>query len=498
MLLLNKMKSKIIILILLLCIVAIVLSACNKDINIDLSGYTTVTYDCMGGHIDKLSTRTLYVKPNSLIVEPKGTQGLVQPKKSGYSLEGWYTSFTADNYTPNNNGEYVYYFKYILDESETADFVEYQYYYSDDEGVYVGENIVTDNIVYSLFDEQNESHKSLPRYNMIKRYTLYNPAIAEHKNLQRFSRSAEYIYFDENNPDINGLQRYNVTLTFDEKDRWNFITNRVGNSPLTIYANWIKNKKIIWNFNNNTDSSMVFENGLHGVTINRDELIPKTSIIPKKENYTFTYWYKDANFTQIWDFENDKFPADESIDELELYAGYIKGEYIRITNALDFSKIKNNTASKYLLCSDIVVTESIDTFENYFTGELNGNGHTINYNINAINFSNRPIDTIKYVGLFAEIKNAVIKNLNISGVINIDEKSNKTLVIGGIAGIDKGGSLFENCNIIVKMISTNKCNSDIYAGAYVGEKNITEVKKSSYNNDYGVDISTSKSKTLID
>ena len=49
----KKNTKQIIILLLVLFSMVFVLSACNKSITIDLTGYITVTYDCLGGHIYK-------------------------------------------------------------------------------------------------------------------------------------------------------------------------------------------------------------------------------------------------------------------------------------------------------------------------------------------------------------------------------------------------------------------------------------------------------------
>ncbi len=54
-----------------------------------------VNYDTLGGMINSREVRTTYYLPNSYLYEPGGANGmLVEPKKDGYILAGWYTAKT--------------------------------------------------------------------------------------------------------------------------------------------------------------------------------------------------------------------------------------------------------------------------------------------------------------------------------------------------------------------------------------------------------------------
>lgn len=100
--------------IILICVAMLSLSACTIGtsslfIHPTEQGYSyEVTYDCLGGHINQMKTRTVYYTEDSLLYEPSGTAGmLVAPKNGEKTIIGWYTHYTA---TETANG-IVYYFE---------------------------------------------------------------------------------------------------------------------------------------------------------------------------------------------------------------------------------------------------------------------------------------------------------------------------------------------------------------------------------------------------
>lgn len=172
--------------------------------------------------------------------------------------------------------------------------------------------------------------------------------------------------------------------------------------------------------------------------------------------------------------------------------------YTEIFTADDLKKVQNNLSGKYILMADIDLSEEnwapLGTNEINFTGNFNGNGHTIkNLTINNSNQS--------YAGLFGvignggNVTNIIIDNANItankyagilSGYVNGGNISNcqiinstieGTSVIGGAIGFANNSEI-TNCIVSNSTISaTNK-----YAGGFIDSvkaSNITNCSASS-------------------
>ncbi len=496
----TKRLGKLIILISVVLLIAILGISCSSNINLDLNGYIKVTYNCMGGNIDKLPERVLYAKPNSLLVEPKGSVGFVEAKRANYNLVGWYTSYTQGEYELAENGEFVYIDMYI--ENAQGEYVSLIKYVQADDGEYVRITLPGDQYIFEFFNPENEEHKTLPRFNAQIKYEEYDELNNAHEGLSRYTKEKQYIWYDEQNPDHQKELRYNSTLYFDEADKWDFKNDRTSLDDIVLYARWARNLSINWIYNNGTDTKVTFQNGVLGVVIDRGKLLPTTTIIPRKSGHTFTYWYKDADATQKWDFNNEVFPEDNSITEINLYAGYIEGNYTRLTNASDLRNLKSD--GKYLLVSNISLSPSDIgsgmVQDSVFMGEFNGNGHIISeMDINAVNTIKTGVP--RYFGFFSKIQGATIKNLTIQGEIKIMSNSTSPLYLGAIAGLDIGGSIIENCNINIQIYSQTQSQSTVYAGAYLGAKGTgkdsTTIIRGSFNEGYASGI-TETDKVIAD
>ena len=482
-------------LILIVCACVFAFAACGSP-SINLEGYVKVTYDCMGGNIDKLDTRVLYGKPGSLAVEPKGTTGFVEAKRTNYSLVGWYTAHGEGTFTPSAEGEYVRYYEFTA--ADDGEYVGYSYYYENRDGEYV---VVTNESgeVYELYDDGKEEHKNLTRYSVITRYELYDAENAEHTNLQRYSAEEAYVLYKSFNPDYAGLTRYTANYEWNENDRWNFETDRLGDEDFTLYARWAYNLKIYWDWQNDKNTVYAYENGQLGVEIERGENIPQTQQIPSKTGCTFTYWYKDAECTEKWDFANDIFPVDEEITAITLYAGYVEGNYTRISTAKEFTnRLSADKESRLLLIADIDFGGVEQSFSNgkatitgdketvrrtVFKGEINGLGNTISgIKINATGKDAASEEQIinKYFGFFGWTENAVIKDVKLEGTIVFYTDSVNEMYIGAAVGRDEGGSTF--CNVTTDFTLTASdenqatCNVRISGGvvAKTGTTTITD------------------------
>ena len=104
-----------------------------------------------------------------------------------------------------------------------------------------------------------------------------------------------------------------------------------------------------------------------------------------------------------------------------------------------------------------------DETANFFKGTFNGNSHTIS------GYTPLREAGSKYASLFT-VNEGIISNVIISGVINVDNTADFSIIAGGIAGQNKG--TIDGCRSYVKMNVTSTLSiskeSYIYVGGIVG------------------------------
>lgn len=142
----------------------------------------------------------------------------------------------------------------------------------------------------------------------------------------------------------------------------------------------------------------------------------------------------------------------------------INDGYIRIYSIDDFKRIANNPSVKYKLSNDLDFTGDTLQFTMVnFTGELDGNGHTIK-NITK----NLATEDINRIAMFYTNK-GTIKNLNIEN-INITSDKETSYPEGIIAQINEG--IIENCtvsgNITITSEGFNNCVGGIVGNLFDG------------------------------
>ena len=132
--------------------------------------------------------------------------------------------------------------------------------------------------------------------------------------------------------------------------------------------------------------------------------------------------------------------------------------YFKLTNDIDL------TGEQYMDWIPIggnQVSELAEP-ENPFDGHFDGNGHTIKMNISKVVTN---IDTV-YHGLFGTILGGTVKNLSVSGNIEVYTRTiARKMYVGGIAANLIDGSI-ENCNFDGKIVASNQGDSS--NEAYVG------------------------------
>ncbi|MDR1460485.1 MAG: hypothetical protein LBI78_02445 [Campylobacteraceae bacterium] len=162
-----------------------------------------------------------------------------------------------------------------------------------------------------------------------------------------------------------------------------------------------------------------------------------------------------------------------------------------IRNEVELNNVRNNLSGKYILLSDITLTNTTldetegwlptgdyyddDDFSYTFTGILNGNNHTI-----SGLWIDRPLTS--YIGLFGAIYNAQVKNLEVE-INNSNGGVRGYNFVGGIAG----GVLGSN---ISNSYSTGDIGGDSGIGGiagYIGGSNVSNsYSTGNISGNYGV------------
>ena len=160
-----------------------------------------------------------------------------------------------------------------------------------------------------------------------------------------------------------------------------------------------------------------------------------------EENIYFTYMKGDSNT-----FVKNNLGV-VSIDVADVEENV---EYTNIENATDFAAIANDLDGSYKLMADITVGDTmIGSYTAPFTGYFDGNGHTITVKNNYTNLnSDKSLSACAYVGLFACVTDATIKNLTVKGEMNVTTVCG---FIGALVGGSYGDTTIENCTTDVFM-----------------------------------------------
>lgn len=141
----------------------------------------------------------------------------------------------------------------------------------------------------------------------------------------------------------------------------------------------------------------------------------------------------------------------------------------------DFKTMFKNNSAHYVLANDIDLG-STNIGTNSFYGVLDGNGHSVSYNLNitsSLNSGN------VFYGLFYElggiVRNLTIKNSSLVANYSNNEAKTPKLTIGLLASkLVNGGAIYrcsvENSNLeILGTRANNNPYPDVYMGALVGE-----------------------------
>ena len=182
--------------------------------------------------------------------------------------------------------------------------------------------------------------------------------------------------------------------------------------------------------------------------------------------------YQISNINEL-QYMSDLFNANKtSKEENEKYAKayYVLTNDITLNSDEEMEKI-NDKAPTYRWDA-IGTAKGIDTY--YFSGVFDGQNHTISGLYNYI-YKGDSEKATNYLGLFAQVSDGEVKNLNLKNSYFVVEK--EALAAGSLAGF-ASNSVFNNINIINTYLNTNSCSTGGLVGRTVRGVTITNVQTS--------------------
>ncbi len=221
---------------------------------------------------------------------------------------------------------------------------------------------------------------------------------------------------------------------------------------IKLYAKWQKDEAIYVHLvcsDITEESPFVIKQNGKDVTIENDAVLteypyftngirqePKDSLIPKANGYTMVGFYTDKNCTQ-----EVEWPIRQSEHgDYDIYAKYIKGNWVILKKAADISKLFLTVTQNFYLANDIDCTGiTVNALAN-FTSTLTGNGYTIkNLTING-GTVNVPIPpTIAAFGNIqsgASIKDVTFENTTFKCTLTSNRNANLFGLFATIADVE--------------------------------------------------------------
>lgn len=225
-----------------------------------------------------------------------------------------------------------------------------------------------------------------------------------------------------------------------------YYTNR---TPASASLNAVGNKTTVTGITNVTGNSIIYNGDLRIELSDADWAM--------KDNSASSYPYPEKGGVHTHRYNNGICTADGYYEPAEL----IDNVY-QIKNAGNLFWFKENFKTGGTIAADskVVLTADIDLigtskypFDGIgssaypFSGQFNGQGHTV-YNINM------PVYSGEGHGFFNYTENAEIRNVKLSGTVQISSTSSNPQDIGSVVGKIKGGSIVEDVISDMNIINT--------------------------------------------
>ena len=270
-------------------------------------------------------------------------------------------------------------------------------------------------------------------------------------------------------------------------DRWDFANDKMNKDGVTLYANWVKNIKHTYDLcykDSNNEPVVVYSYSVQEGDVFKDLLGKANS----RKGYTaLPGFYKEDG--TLWD-ETFTHPGGEEDTSIKVFVNYLEGEYELVSTAKEFKKALNKGI--YLL-NDIDLNGEEINFNDYKDKHINGNGHTVsnfviscdptnlyaNLNDEGSNWTNL------YCGLFRQIENSTIENINFTNaslVVDTNYSKTTSIVVSPFASSIKNSTIKDvnfECDLKVTTKTMNFVNNSNKEFKLVKDKLFDQIDNSS-------------------
>lgn len=445
-------KTKRFVIICLIMVCALLSTACMRsDKKIDPGdwGYECcVIYDALGGVVNSRGVREVYYFPNSYIFEPSGsTNMLVEPKKDGYILAGWYTD-KQDSTDANGNTVYTF------SESNRWDFDEDR----------VQENMT----LYARWIPRGEA-----KYiNALSEEVVFSKNITGDSPIQELSVSVEKLctpsgyafagYFSDPACTVpyDFTNYEHVEMLLENEDIYNKLAER--------FPQYFEAAEYV----EPPASTSIDEDEQPSMEDTRDLFINKAGyklLTNDPAALAEIRAYKDKII------EESILQYQKNTKDRFVYMSFTEGLYVRVTSVNSLKKgteysfagtdPDGNEIMGYILAADLDFEGIKLTMAEDFNGVIQGNGHTIK-NLTVMATSKKmDTDTTKAVGIAKRMNGAVIEDIHFVNCSLELEINPGIKVTAGFLAAEAKNTTIRNCTFNNLVIKSGK--GDNGAASYV-------------------------------
>ena len=194
-------------------------------------------------------------------------------------------------------------------------------------------------------------------------------------------------------------------------NKWNFASDKVDKSGVTLYAKWVKNVRFTYSVCYKDAQGQTVVIGEYPVNAG-DTFNDYAKYAEKRYDGIYTpIGYVDENCAP-WDTAFTHPGGEESLD-IKVYVTYVEGEFEIVSTA---KQLKASVNKNIYLVADIDMQGEALSFGNY-KGIFEGNNHTIsNFTIHYEAGKNYLVENNLHVSLFGNASGAKIKNVSFTDV----------------------------------------------------------------------------------
>ncbi|MBE5737753.1 MAG: hypothetical protein E7348_05070 [Clostridiales bacterium] len=455
-----KKVAKLITSLVILCILAMSMTACSCAVPQWLGGPHTVTTVINGEEI------SYTVEKDTILVEPE------DPTMEGYDFVGWFLDEQCSveyKFDQPFNEDTVLYAKFIEKEytiTFTIDGIENEITYKWSQTPSV-ENPKKDGFVFKawcLDEALTESYEfTAPVKENLTVYAKFAPAykvqyvITDSEQSEIVETENETIPIKPKDPVVEGYNFEGWFLDQEFTVQYNF--DSVLEPETTIYAKLVEKEYKVTYMVGGTET-MLFENTYKYFSA------PTEPATPEYQGQYFFGWYLDAEFKNSYDFSYSL--KTDSV----IYAQFLESKPIYTIEELQ--AIKDYPAGNYTLQNNLIFSGHVWQPVSTFSGKLDGNG----FKLIGLTLSCTDLNAG-----FIQTNNGTIKNLTIENYSFVANNS-ASYVAGALVGTNNG--TIENCHII-NLVSSYKMEKSeqgnvtykSYLGGMVGKNNSSAIIKNS-------------------